>query len=142
MAGSSGNSPAARRVRNSSTDPTPASAEQPLPPGQHGRQLGDGPPHHVRLPAARDRTDVREVGEHRQAAAAEVQHVHAQLGRRVGEREGEQRRAQRPGLARTRAPDHREMPRGVGEVEHQRVASLLVGAVDQADGDAQRPRVP
>ena len=32
----------------------PGVVEQPLPPGQRRRQLGDGPPHHVRLLAAGD----------------------------------------------------------------------------------------
>ena len=137
MAGSSGNSPAARRARNSSIEPTPVLRKSRSRRASAAAELGDDPAHEVRLLAVGDRADVRQARQHRQPAAAEVEDVHAELGRAVGQREGQQHRPQRAGLARPRPADHREVTRGTREVDGQRIAALQVGPVDHADGDAQ-----
>ena len=87
----------------------------------------------------RDRADVGQTGEHRQPTAAEVDDVHAELVRPVGEGEGEHDRPHRPGLARPGPADHGEVTGGVREVDRKRVAALQVRPVDHADGHLQRP---
>ncbi len=140
MAGSSANSPAARRARNASTEVTPASRNSRSRRPSAATQLGDGAAHEIDLLPVGDRADVRQPGERPQRAAAEVEHVHADLRRGVGEREAEDHRREPARLARPRPADHREVAGRAGEVDDERVAPLQVGPVDQADGACSVPR--
>jgi hypothetical protein len=81
---------------------------------------------------------VRQPGERAQGAAAEVEHVHTDLGRGVGEREAEDHRGQAARLARPRPADDCEVPGRARKVDDKRIAPLQVGTVDQAHGHLQR----
>ena len=116
----------------------PGLAEQPLPTAERGDQLGDGAAHEIDLLPVGDRAHVRQPGERAQRAAAEVEHVHADLVRGVGEREAEDHRGEPARLARPRPADDREVPGRAGKVDDKRIAPLQVGPVDQADGHLQR----
>ena len=82
----------------------------------------------------------REPGETGQTAAAEVQTVELHLFGRVGRGGRHDDRAQRRRLARLRTADHRHVARGPREVDDERVASLVVGPVDDTDGNREMPR--
>ncbi len=80
---------------------------------------------------------MRQPGELGERAAAEVEAVELDFAGGVGEREGHDEAAQHGRLAALRAARDGDVAAGRGEVHHERLAALVEGLVDEADGDPQ-----
>ena len=97
--------------------------------------LGDDATYDVGL---RPGADPRHVGERRQwreRAPAEVEHEELRLERRGGQRHAGDDGAQQRALPAPRTADHGDVARRSGQVDGHRVAALLPGPVDGAEGD-------
>ena len=113
----------------------PEASEQQLASTQDRRHLGDRAAHRVEVTARGDRADVRETGESGETAPAEVETVELHLLGCVSRRHRHDERAQRRRLARLRAAHDGDIACAAGDVEEMKIAALIEGAVDDADGD-------
>ena len=73
-----------------------------------------------------------------QRAAAVVDRIDLDLGRGVGDDQGEQDRAQEHALAALRRPHHQQVAGPAGEVDDERALLLLQRQIEQADRKAKR----
>ena len=112
-------------------------AEVGLAPVDDALDLGDHTAYDVGLGAGRDTGDVREAGQRRERAAAEVEHEELRLHRRRHQRHARDDGAQQRALARARTADDGDVAGRAGEVERHRVAALLARPVDGAERDHQ-----
>lgn len=92
--------------------------------------------------AARDTADVRQTRQRVETAADEIEAVDTDLARGVGERQGEDERAQQRCLARLGPADHRRVAARRREVQEPLPLPLLGRVVEQSDGNAERPPAP
>ena len=114
--------PSRCRARRSSSS---RSAEQ-------GVDLGDDAPAPLGVEPGRVAADVRQPGQGRQRAAAQVQQEELHLARGVGERERADQGAQQRALAALRRADHHDVAGRPGQVGPQQVAALLERLVHDA----------
>ncbi|SKY98502.1 Uncharacterised protein [Mycobacteroides abscessus subsp. abscessus] len=77
---------------------------------------------------------MRDTGQTREAASTEIEAVELNLLGRVRCRHRHDQSPQRRRLARLRATDNRDIACAAGQVEQEQVATLVIRAVDDADG--------
>ncbi len=111
--------------------------EVPLPVVDDRLDLGHRAAHDVGLGAGRDARHVRERGQRRERAAAEVEHVELHLERGVRQGERGDHRAQHSALAGPRGADHGHVARRAAQLHGEVLPPLLQRPVDRAERDGE-----